>query len=118
SVDGCGTPLFAVSLHGLARAAARIATAPRALPGTGSRTRCRRPRGWRRRTGRDTAALMRAVPGLLAKDGFEGVQIAGVDGRAIAVKIAAGRTGREPGGARGGPDAGGRRSPPAGGLRR
>ena len=34
---------------------------------------------------------MRAVPGLLAKDGFEGVQVAALpDGRAIAVKIADG----------------------------
>ena len=31
TVDGCGAPLFSVSLHGLARAAARIATA---APGT------------------------------------------------------------------------------------
>jgi L-asparaginase II len=42
-------------------------------------------------SGRDVAALMRAVPGLLAKDGFEGVQVAALpDGRAIAVKIADG----------------------------
>ncbi|MYQ47530.1 asparaginase, partial [Streptomyces sp. SID4985] len=42
-------------------------------------------------TRRDVAALMRAVPGLLAKDGFEGVQVAALpDGRAIAVKIADG----------------------------
>ncbi|WP_143664358.1 asparaginase, partial [Streptomyces murinus] len=40
---------------------------------------------------RDVAALMRAVPGLLAKDGFEGVQVAALpDGRAVAVKIADG----------------------------
>jgi L-asparaginase II len=42
-------------------------------------------------SGRDVAALMRAVPGLLAKDGFEGVQLAALpDGRAVAVKIADG----------------------------
>src|SRR5690242_1098395 len=42
-------------------------------------------------TRRDVAALMRAVPGLLAKDGFEGVQVAALpDGRAVAVKIADG----------------------------
>ena len=34
---------------------------------------------------------MRAVPGLIAKDGFEGVQVAALpDGRAVAVKIADG----------------------------
>ncbi|MBD0693395.1 asparaginase [Streptomyces sp. CBMA123] len=91
SVDGCGTPLFAVSLHGLARAAARIATA---LPGTAEFRVADALRGHPEMasgTGRDTAALMRAVPGLLAKDGFEGVQIAALpDGRAIAVKIADG----------------------------
>ncbi len=41
--------------------------------------------------GRDVAALMRAVPGLLAKDGFEGVQVAALpDGRAVAVKVSDG----------------------------
>ena len=40
---------------------------------------------------RDVTALMRLVPGLLAKDGFEGVQLVGLpDGRAIAVKISDG----------------------------
>jgi L-asparaginase II len=40
---------------------------------------------------RDVAALMRAVPGLLAKDGFEGVQVAALpDGRAVALKISDG----------------------------
>ncbi|WP_086686100.1 asparaginase [Streptomyces pseudogriseolus] len=91
TVDGCGAPLFAVSLEGLARAAARIASA---APGTpegrvadAMRTHAEMASG----TGRDVAALMRAVPGLLAKDGFEGVQVAALpDGRAVAVKIADG----------------------------
>lgn len=91
TVDGCGSPLFAVSVHGLARAAARIATA---APDTAEhlvagalRVHPEMASG----TGRDTAGLMRAVPGLLAKDGFEGVQVAALpDGRAIAVKIADG----------------------------
>ena len=40
---------------------------------------------------RDVTALMRLVPGLLAKDGFEGVQLVGLpDGRAVAVKISDG----------------------------
>jgi L-asparaginase II len=40
---------------------------------------------------RDVTALMRLVPGLLAKDGFEGVQLVGLpDGRGIAVKISDG----------------------------
>ena len=41
--------------------------------------------------GRDVTALMRAVPGLLAKDGFEGVQLVALaDGRTIALKISDG----------------------------
>ena len=40
---------------------------------------------------RDVTRLMRLVPGLLAKDGAEGVQVAALpDGRAVAVKIADG----------------------------
>ncbi|MFI8499986.1 asparaginase [Streptomyces sp. NPDC085524] len=91
TVDGCGSPLFSVSLHGLARAAARIATA---APDTAERRVADALRAHPEMasgTGRDTAELMRAVPGLLAKDGFEGVQVAALpDGRAIAVKIADG----------------------------
>ena len=42
-------------------------------------------------TRRDVTALMRAVPGLIAKDGFEAVQVAALpDGTAIGVKIADG----------------------------
>ncbi|AWW41082.1 asparaginase [Streptomyces cadmiisoli] len=91
TVDGCGAPLFAVSLHGLARAAARIATAG---PGTAEARvadAMRRHPEMASGSGRDVAALMRAVPGLLTKDGFEGVQVAALpDGRAVAVKIADG----------------------------
>ncbi|MFE2811088.1 asparaginase [Streptomyces nigra] len=91
SVDGCGAPLFSISLHGLARAAARITTAapgtPEARVADAMRTHAEMASG----SGRDVAALMRAVPGLLAKDGFEGVQVAAFsDGRAVAVKIADG----------------------------
>ncbi|MDG9719653.1 asparaginase [Streptomyces sp. DH24] len=91
TVDGCGAPLFAISLHGLARAAARIATAapgtPEALVADAMREHAEMVSG----SGRDVAALMRAVPGLLTKDGFEGVQVAALpDGRAVAVKIADG----------------------------
>ncbi|THA56863.1 asparaginase [Streptomyces sp. A1136] len=91
TVDGCGAPLFAVSLHGLARAAARIAGA---APGTAERRVADALRGHPEMasgTGRDAAELMRAVPGLLVKDGFEGVQVAALpDRRAVAVKIADG----------------------------
>jgi L-asparaginase II len=80
AVDGCGSPLFAVSLAALTRAAeGRVARAVRAHPEMVAGTR------------RDVTALMRAVPGLIAKDGFEAVQVAALpDGTAIGVKIADG----------------------------
>ncbi|MGW2417310.1 asparaginase [Streptomyces tubercidicus] len=91
TVDGCGAPLFSVSLHGLTRAAARLATA---APGTdeGRIAQAMREHPEMVSGGaRDVARLVRAVPGLLAKDGFEGVQIAALpDGRAVGVKIADG----------------------------
>ncbi|WP_029385931.1 asparaginase [Streptomyces leeuwenhoekii] len=91
TVDGCGAPLFAVSLHGLARAAARITTASPGTPEARVADAMRGHAEMASGSGRDVAALMRAVPGLLAKDGFEGVQVAALpDGRAIAVKIADG----------------------------
>ncbi|WP_406438160.1 asparaginase [Streptomyces sp. NBC_01613] len=91
TVDGCGAPLFSVSLHGLARAAARITTAPTGTPEARVADAMREHAEMASGAGRDVAALMRAVPGLLAKDGFEGVQVAALpDGRAVAVKIADG----------------------------
>jgi L-asparaginase II len=91
TVDGCGAPLFSVSLHGLARAAARITTAPAGTPEARVADAMRSHAEMASGSGRDVAALMRAVPGLLAKDGFEGVQAAALpDGRAVAVKIADG----------------------------
>jgi L-asparaginase II len=90
-IDGCGAPVMAVSLTGLARAFSRIAAAPkgsnearvadamRAFPQCVGGTR------------RDVTALMRGVPGLIAKDGAESVYAVGLDdGRAIALKIADG----------------------------
>ncbi|MFF4394995.1 asparaginase [Streptomyces sp. NPDC001480] len=91
TVDGCGAPLFSVSLHGLARAAARITTAAPSTAEGQVADAVREHAEMASGSGRDVAALMRAVPGLLAKDGFEGVQVAALpDGRAVAVKIADG----------------------------
>ncbi len=91
TVDGCGAPLFSVSLHGLTRAAARLATA---APGTDEGRVAAAMRAHPEMvsgSNRDVARLVRAVPGLLAKDGFEGVQVAALpDGRAVGVKIADG----------------------------
>ncbi|MFD8391379.1 asparaginase [Streptomyces sp. NPDC059680] len=91
TVDGCGAPLFSISLHGLARALSRITSAAPGTPEARVADAMREHAEMASGSGRDVAALMRAVPGLLAKDGFEGVQVAALpDGRAIAVKIADG----------------------------
>ena len=86
-IDGCGAPLFAISLTGLARAFIQIATAAdgpqqsvadamRPHPDLVAGPDGRRPR------------CMTAVPGLIAKDGAEGVYAAALpDGRAVALKI-------------------------------
>ncbi|GHE57725.1 asparaginase [Streptomyces longispororuber] len=91
--DGCGAPLMAISLTGLARAyrhfvlaapgtaERRVADAMRAHPEYVAGTR--RPDTW----------LMRELPGTLSKMGAEAVQaVALPDGRALAFKIDDGST--------------------------
>ncbi|MGW1624112.1 asparaginase [Streptomyces sp. NPDC002172] len=91
TVDGCGAPLFSVSLHGLARAVSRIVSAAPGTPEARVADAMREHAEMASGAGRDVAALMVAVPGLLAKDGFEGVEVAALpDGRAVAVKISDG----------------------------
>ena len=91
AVDGCGAPLFSCTVAGLARAFAAIATAP---PGTSEHRVAAAVRAhpwWVGGTGREVTALIAGLPGLLAKDGAEGVFAAALpDGRAAAVKIADG----------------------------
>ena len=96
STDGCGTPLFALTLRGMARAFGKLAAASGSA-GPGGSAEAAVARAMRRHPqmvageDRDVTALMRLVPGLLAKDGFEGVQLVGLpDGRAVAVKISDG----------------------------
>lgn len=87
-VDGCGAPLVALSLTGLAQAyrsmmragpasaQRRVADAMRAYP------------DWTSGTNRPESTLMEAVPGLLLKSGAEGVMAFALpDGRAAVVKI-------------------------------
>ncbi|HEY0186327.1 MAG TPA: asparaginase [Cellulomonas sp.] len=94
AVDGCGAALFSTSLIGLARAFARLATAPAREPGSAEARVARAMSGHPDRvggTGRDVTRVMRAVPGLVAKDGADGMYAAALpDGSAIAVKIADG----------------------------
>jgi L-asparaginase II len=88
AVDGCGAPLFSTTPLGLARAVARIAgAAPDTHEGRVGAAMREHP-WWVSGTGRDALILTAAVPGLLAKDGAEGVFAAALpDGRAVVVKV-------------------------------
>ncbi|EKA61177.1 asparaginase [Janibacter hoylei PVAS-1] len=91
TVDGCGAPLFAVPLRGLAASFGRLAAAePTTDEGRvadAMRTAPHMVGG----TDRDVTQFMQAVPGLIAKDGAESVYAAGLaDGRGVAVKVADG----------------------------
>ena len=85
--DGCGAPLFAFSLLGLAKAISKLVTStekeyqqvvkacttyPELVAGEG----------------RLTTRMMRAIPGLFMKEGAEGIEVCALaDGRVIAMKI-------------------------------
>src|SRR5882757_4148961 len=88
AVDGCGAPLLAISLAGLARAFGRFASAAPDSPEGRIAGAFRRHPEYASGTRRDEAALIRSVPGLFAKGGAEAVYAAGLaDGRGLAVKI-------------------------------
>jgi L-asparaginase II len=91
AVDGCGAPVMAVSLTGLARAFGRLAAAE---PGTDEREVADAIRGnaaYLGGTRRDVTALVEGTPGLIAKDGAEAVYAVGLaDGRGVALKVADG----------------------------
>jgi L-asparaginase II len=90
-IDGCGAPVHAVSLTGLARAFSWIAASPEGTDEARLAAAIRTCPQWLGGTGRDVTALIRGVPGLIAKDGAESVYAVGLaDGRAVAVKIADG----------------------------
>ena len=90
-VDGCGAPLFALTLAGLARAFLALVLAGPGTPGRRVADAMRAHPEWTSGTTRDERRLMDAVPGLLLKGGAEGVDaFALADGqgvRAGAVKI-------------------------------
>lgn len=83
SVDGCGAPLFSTTVRGLARSFARLGSAGAAV----ARAMSAHPQmvaGGQR----PATTLMRAIPGLVAKDGADGIFAAGMpDGRAVAFKV-------------------------------
>jgi len=87
-VDGCGAPLFALTLAGLARAFRALVLAPAGTPERRVADAMRAHPEWTSGTNRIERRLMNAVPGLLVKGGAEGCDaFALADGRAAAVKI-------------------------------
>ena len=88
AVDGCGAPQHALTLPGLARGLAALATAPPGTPDRRTADAMRTQPFLVGGTDRDVTALMRAVPGMVAKDGAEGVYVVALaDGSAVALKV-------------------------------
>lgn len=87
-IDRCGAPLFALTLTGLARSFAALATAADGTVEHRVATAIRRHPEWAGGTRRDVTRLVVGVPGIIAKDGAEGVYAAALpDGRTAALKI-------------------------------
>jgi L-asparaginase II len=90
-VDGCGAPVAAISLVGLARAFSRMVLAGADTPeGRVARAMAAHP-AHVGGTDRDVTLFMAALPGAIAKDGAESVHAFALpDGRAGALKVADG----------------------------
>ncbi|GGP16581.1 asparaginase [Nonomuraea glycinis] len=88
AVDGCGAPLFGLSLTGLARAVQGLVLA---APGSAPRQVADAMRAhpeYVGGTGHQNTELMRALPGAVAKGGAEGVLVVALDsGHSVAVKV-------------------------------
>ena len=87
-VDGCGAPVLALTLAGVARAFVAIATAAPGTPEHRVAEAIRQHPEWLGGTRRDVTALVRGIPGLVAKDGAEGVYAAALpDRRVVTLKV-------------------------------
>jgi L-asparaginase II len=90
STDGCGAPLFLLSVSGLARAVRAITISADPVHVSvlsASRTYPQMVAG----KGRLTTQMMEAVPGLYMKDGAEAVEVASMpDGRTLVFKVSDG----------------------------
>ncbi|MCP9948539.1 asparaginase [Actinomadura madurae] len=85
AVDGCGAPLFGLTLAGLARAARSLVLSGDARPVAGAMRAYPEYVGG---TGHANTEFMRALPGSVAKGGAEGVFVAATaEGHAVAVKV-------------------------------
>jgi L-asparaginase II len=91
AVDGCGAPQHALTLTGLARAFAALATGDGSSRRTAESMRAHPDLVGG--AGREVTRLIAGIPGLVAKDGAEGVFAAALpDGSAAAVKVVDGAT--------------------------
>lgn len=87
-IDGCGVPTFAVSLTGLARAAARLVEADVGTEERAVADAMRAHPELVEGNGRIDSRAMGVVPGLLSKFGAEGLHLLALPGMgAVAVKI-------------------------------
>jgi len=85
--DGCGAPLFAISLIGLAKATSILVKSNEAIYKQ-IVAACTKYPELVAGEGRLTTRMMRAVPGLFMKEGAEGIEVCALsDGRVIAIKI-------------------------------
>ena len=85
--DGCGAPLFAISLTGLAKTFSTLVKS-NDLVYKQIVAACTKYPELVAGEGRLTTRMMRAVPGLFMKEGAEGIEICALaDGRVIAMKI-------------------------------
>ncbi|MCW1248992.1 asparaginase [Acaricomes phytoseiuli] len=90
SVDGCGAPAFALPLDAVVRAFGQLAAATSSAKAMIANAMRRYPE-FVAGAERDVTTVMQSVPGLLAKDGADGIQLmAFPSGAAIGVKIADG----------------------------
>jgi len=90
-VDGCGAPVYATSLLGLARGFGAVAGAEVGSAGRLVADAMRDHPDMVGGTGEDDTRLMQTIDGLLVKGGADGVHCAALpDGRSIALQIADG----------------------------
>ncbi|MEN3540718.1 asparaginase [Microbispora sp. ZYX-F-249] len=87
AVDGCGAPLFGISLTGLARAVRAMAVSAPGTPPRAVADAMRAHPEYVGGTGHVNTRLMRALPGAVVKGGAEGVLVVALaSGEAAAVK--------------------------------
>jgi L-asparaginase II len=92
-VDGCGAPAHVVPLVGLARAFASIATGTAGAAGSDVHHAMTSHPAMVGGPTNGVTRLMAAVPGMMVKDGAEGVYAAALpDGSTVALKVADGST--------------------------